>query len=166
MSNVTVNEPKGWNKFVARLLSLSQYLTGQEPSVEDKNDAIFQEVFPEIAGSGQEKRILSRHRVCIPAVVTYGIAAASEKTEVTNLNERGLFVYSSTSLAHGTMIHVEMVLPAELSVYGKRRVRYHATVVRVEPQPSGQRFGIAAAIKNCENLPLESKNNNAFAAKV
>lgn len=166
MTNATANEPKGWKKFVARLLSLSQYLTGQEPSVEDANDAIFQEVFPEIAGSTDEKRVLSRHRVCIPAVVTYGIAAAGEKTEVTNLNERGLFVYCSTSLAHGTMIQVEMVLPAELSVYGKRRVRYHATVVRVEPQPSGQRFGIAAAIKNCENLPLDTKNNNAFAAKV
>jgi hypothetical protein len=59
---------------------------------------------------------------------------------------------------------VEMVLPAELSIYGKRRVRYHASVVRVEPQPSEQRFGIAAAIKNCEELPLE--NNNALAAKV
>jgi hypothetical protein len=166
MTNGTAREPKGWKKFVARLLSLSQYLTGQEPSVEDKNDAIFQEVFPEIAGSADEKRVLSRHRVCIPAVVTYGMAAAGEKTEVTNLNERGLFVYCSTSLAHGSMIQVEMVLPAELSAYGKRRVRYHATVVRVEPQPSGERFGIAAAIKNCENLPLDAKNNNAFAAKV
>ena len=166
MTDATAHEPKGWKKFVARLLSFSQYLTGQEPSVEDNNDAIFQEVFPEIAGAGDEKRVLSRHRVCIPAVVTYGIAAAGEKTEVTNLNERGLFVYCSTSLAHGTMIQVEMVLPAELSAYGKRRVRYHASVVRVEPQPSGQRFGIAAAIKNCENLPLDAKNNNAFAAKV
>ena len=166
MTNGTAREPKGWNKFVARLLSLSQYLTGQEPSVEDKNDAIFQEVFPEIAGSADEKRVLSRHRVCIPAVVTYGMAAAGEKTEVTNLNERGLFVYCSTLLAHGSMIQLEMVLPAELSAYGKRRVRYHATVVRVEPQPSGERFGIAAAIKNCENLPLDAKNNNAFAAKV
>lgn len=166
MTNGTAREPKGWNKFVARLLSLSQYLTGQEPSVEDKNDAIFQEVFAEIAGSADEKRVLSRHRVCIPAVVTYGMAAAGEKTEVTNLNERGLFVYCSTLLAHGSMIQVEMVLPAELSAYGKRRVRYHATVVRVEPQPSGERFGIAAAIKNCENLPLDAKNNNAFAAKV
>jgi hypothetical protein len=166
MTNPTANEPKGWRKFVARLLSLSQYLTGQEPSLEDRNDAIFHEVFPEIAGSVDEKRVLSRHRVCIPAVVTYGIAAAAEKTEVTNLNERGLFVYCNTLLAHGTMIHVEMVLPAELSVYGTRRVRYHATVLRVEPQPSGQRFGIAAAIKNCENLPLDTKNTNAFAANV
>lgn len=166
MTDATANELKGWKKFVARLVSLSQYLTGQEPSVEDNNDAIFQAVFPEIASSGDEKRVLSRHRTCIPAVLTYGIAGASEKTEVTNLNERGLFVYCSTSLAHGMMIQVEMVLPEELSAYGKRRVRYHASVVRVEPQPSGQRFGIAAAIKNCENLPLETKNNNAFAAKV
>ncbi|MGE5204811.1 MAG: hypothetical protein ACM3PW_04290 [Chlamydiota bacterium] len=164
MTSETAKEPRGWKKLVRRLLWLSQYVTGQEPSAEDNNDAIFQAVFPEIASAGEEKRVLSRHRICIPAALTYGMAGSSEKTEVTNLNERGLFVYCSANLAHGTKIQVEMVLPAELNAYGKRRVRYHATVVRVEPQPSGQRFGIAAAIKNCENLPLE--NNNAMAAKV
>jgi hypothetical protein len=63
-------------------------------------------------------------------------------------------VYCSTQLSHGTSIQVEILLPQELNAYGRRRVRYKATVVRVEPQPSGQRFGIAAAIKNCEDLPL------------
>ncbi len=164
MTSPTAQEPKGWKKLARRLFSLSQYFTGQEPSVEDNNDAIFHATFPEINGPGEEKRVLSRHRICIPAVLTYGIAASSENTEVTNLNERGLFVYCSTLLAHGAMIRVEMVLPAELSIYGKRRVRYHASVVRVEPQPSGQRFGIAAAIKNCEQLPLG--NDKAMAAKV
>lgn len=164
MTNPTAREPKGWKKLARRLLSFSQYLTGQEPMVEDSNDAIFNATFPEIANTGDEKRVLSRHRICIPAVLSYGIAASSEQTEVTNLNERGLFVFCSTLLAHGTMIQVEMVLPAELSIYGRRRVRYHASVVRVEPQPSGQRFGVAAAIKKCEQLPLE--NNQAMAAKV
>lgn len=149
---------------MGRLLSLSQYLTGQEPSIEDNNDAVFHAVFPELPNTVGEKRVLGRHRLNIPALLSYGVSCSSEKTEVTNLNERGLFVYCTTRLAHGTMIQVEMVLPAELSVYGKRRVRYHASVVRVEPQPSGLRFGIAAAIKNCEELPLENKN--ALAAKV
>jgi hypothetical protein len=164
MNDATAAEPKGWKKFVQRLFSLSQYLTGQEPSVEDSNAAVFQAVFPEIVTSADEKRVLSRHRVCIPAVLSYGVAGSSEKTEVTNLNERGLFVFSSTNLTHGSMIQVELVLPAELSIYGRRKVRYHASVVRVEPQPSGQRFGLAAAIKNCEALPMD--NNKAFAAKV
>ncbi len=164
MTTVTAKAPKGWRKFLSRLLWLSQYLTGQEISVEDNNDAVFQAAFPEIAASGEEKRALGRHRICIPALLSYGVSGSSEKTEVTNLNERGLFVYCTTNLAHGTLIQVEMVLPAELNSYGKRRVRYQASVVRVEPQPSGQRFGIAAAIKNCQNLPLG--NNNAMAAKV
>ena len=155
---------KGWRKFIRRLLFLSQYLTGQEPSIEDSNDAVFNAMFPELPNAGGEKRVLSRHRINIPAFLTYSVSGSSEKTEVTNLNEHGLFIYCSNRLAHGTMIKVEMVLPAELSIYGKRRVRYQASVVRVEPQPSGLRFGIAAAIKNCEELPLE--NNHAFAAKV
>jgi hypothetical protein len=165
MTSSAPHPSRGWKKLISRLLSLSQYLTGQEPSVEDNNDAVFDAVFPALPDAPGEKRVLSRHRINIPAFLTYGMAGGSEKTEVTNLNERGLFVYCSNCLAHGTMIQVEMVLPAELSVYGKRRVRYHATVVRVEPQPSGQRFGIAGAIKNCEELPLEN-NNNALAAKV
>lgn len=160
----TVENAKGWKKLAGRILSLTQYLTGEESTTADRNDAVFREVFPEIGEPGTEKRVMNRHRICIPASVSYGVAASPEKTEVTNLNERGLFVYCSTRLPHGAIIQVEMVLPAELSVYGRRRVRYHASVVRVEPQPSGQRFGIAAAIKNCEALPLEG--SNAFAAKV
>ncbi|HEU5337459.1 MAG TPA: hypothetical protein VFU27_15940 [Terriglobales bacterium] len=164
MTSSAGNAPRGWKKFIGRLLSLSQYLTGQEPSPEDSNDAVFNAVFPELPDTAGEKRVLGRHRINIPALLSYGMAANAEKTEVTNLNERGLFVYCTASLAHGSMIQVEMVLPAELSAYGKRRVRYHASVVRVEPQPSGLRYGIAAAIKNCEELPMENKN--AMAAKV
>jgi hypothetical protein len=162
MTDAVASEAKGWRGFVRRLLSFTQYFTGQEPSVEDTNDAVFRAAFPDIADPGNEKRVLSRHRICIPALLAYGIAGNSEKTEVTNLNERGLFVFCDASLPHGSLIQVELVLPPELSIYGKRRVRYHATVVRVEPQPSGQRFGIAAAIKKCEELPMEQ----AFAAKV
>src|SRR5579872_1354777 len=120
-----------------RLLGLSQYVTGEEASLEERNEAAFRAEFPELGESGNEKRVLGRHRICVPATVSYGIAGNAEKTEVTNLNERGIFVYCSESLAHGASIRVEMVLPPELSLYGKRRVRYLATVVRVEPQPSG-----------------------------
>ena len=164
MTQPTTDKPNRWRRFAARLLSLSRYLTGQELSVEASNDAIFRAAFPDLEADGTEKRVLSRHRICIPAKLSYGVAETWEDTEVTNLNERGVFVYSSTRPPHGAMIQVELVLPAELSMYGRRRVRYHASVVRVEPQPSGSRFGVAAAIKGCDALPLE--NINAFAAKV
>ena len=150
-----VHRSTSWRRIVDRLSTLAQYITGQETSAEDNNDAVFLAVFPEIDAEGNEKRALSRYRVCIPALLTYGIAGNSEKTEVTNLNSRGLVLYCSDELSHGSSIEVELILPSELNLYGRRRVRYHAAVVRVEPQPSGQRFGIAAAIKNCEDLPLE-----------
>jgi hypothetical protein len=164
MEKPPVENTNGWKKLANLMVSLAQYLTGEESTIADKNDAVFREVFPEIGDAGSEKRVMSRHRICIPATMSYGIAGNAEKTEVTNLNERGLFVYCSTRPPHGAVIQVELVLPPELSVYGRRRVRYHASVVRVEPQPSGQRFGVAAAIKNCEALPME--NSKAFAAKV
>lgn len=151
---VNVKKPGFWRRLADRLVFLSQYLTGEEVSAEDANDAAFRAAFPDLEGG--EKRSLSRHRICIPAVLIYGMAGSSEKTEVTNLNSRGLFVFCSTALPHAASIQVEMVLPSELNLYGRRHVRYHATVVRVEPQPSGERFGIAAAIKKCDDLPLET----------
>ena len=164
MTKMADKKSKGWKRLGDRLASLSQYLTGQESDWDERNDAIFRDAFPEVGEDGHEKRVLSRHRICIPAQLAYGIAGNSETTEVTNLNERGLFVYCSESLPRGASIQVELVLPPELSIYGKRRVRYHATVVRVEPQPSGHRFGVAAAIKKCEDLPLQTEN--ALATKA
>jgi hypothetical protein len=154
-----------WRKLSDSLLNLVQYFTGEEPAREDHNDAIFREVFPDTDDDGHpEKRVLQRYRGSLSAILSYGLAGNSEQTEVTSLNERGLFVYSTSRPAIGCSIEVEVVLPAELVNYGKRRVRYHATVVRVEEQPSGQRFGIAAAIKRCEVLP--EQHTNAMAAKV
>jgi hypothetical protein len=135
------------NRFVALL----QYLIGEEPDLR-ASDAVFTAAFPPPAEQSGDKRVLARYRVNLPATLTYGIASSSEQTVVTNLNERGLFVYSSSDLAHGSVIQVEVSLPPELASWGKRRVRYHASVVRVERLSSGERFGIAAAIKRCDVL--------------
>src|SRR5438477_10126119 len=103
MTDAVASEPKAWRRFVRRLLSFTQYFTGQEASVEDTNEAVFRAAFPDVANPANEKRVLGRHRICIPAVLAYGVAGNTEKTEVTNLNERGLLVFGDTTLPPGSL---------------------------------------------------------------
>ena len=113
-----------------------------------------------------ERRVVKRHQANIPAKMGYGFSGMSEPSQVKDINERGLFFYSVLPLAHGSTVEVEMTLPPELTHGNKRRVRYIASVVRVEEKAGGELFGIAAAIKRCEVLPEDaSKKEAAKAAK-
>jgi hypothetical protein len=141
---------KGLKRVSDGFLDLLEYIAGQSSSSPDGQDNSF--VFSADVNA-RGKRVVPRLQVEVPAVLSYGVSGSKEETVVKNLNERGLFVYCSAPLGHGSMIEVELILPRKLAVYGKHRVRYHASVVRVEPQGDGERFGVAAAIKRCEVLP-------------
>jgi hypothetical protein len=138
---------RGLKRVSDGFLDLLEYIAGQESSPPAEQDSTF--IFVETNGRG--KRVVQRHQIELPAILSYGFSGNKEETVVKNLNERGLFVYCSAPLAHGSIIEVELVLPPKLAEYGKHRVRYHASVVRVEPHADG-RFGVAAAIKRCEVL--------------
>jgi hypothetical protein len=105
------------------------------------------------ATTGGERRVAKRHAANVPAKMAYGFAGMPEPSQVKDINERGLFLYSVLPMAHGSTIEVELSLPQELAQPGKRRVRYSATVLRVEEKAGGELFGIAAAIKKCQILP-------------
>jgi hypothetical protein len=114
-----------------------------------------------------ERRVVRRHQANVPATMGYGFSGMTEPSQIKDLNERGLFFYSVLPLAHGSTVEVELTLPPELTHSGKRRVRYTASVVRVEEKAGGELFGIAAAIKRCEILPEEApKKQAAQAAKA
>jgi hypothetical protein len=125
---------------------------------------------PAATGSGVERRVVKRHPANVPAKMAYGFAGLPEPSQVKDMNEQGLFLYSVLPMAHGSTIEVELTLPPELARPGKRRVRYTATVLRVEERAGGELFGIAAAIKACRVLPEpaaeeETTNKAAKAAK-
>ena len=48
MPKSPVADAKGWRKLVGRVLSWAQYLTGQESTVADKNDAVFRGSRPNV----------------------------------------------------------------------------------------------------------------------
>jgi hypothetical protein len=108
--------------------------------------------------SPAERRVTQRHSANVPAKMEYGFAGMTEPSQIKDINERGLFLYSVLPLAYGSTIEVELVLPPQLAEPGKRRVRYTATVLRVEEKAGGELFGIAAAIKRCQILSDEPKH--------
>ncbi len=132
-----------------------------------ENQAPAAEAKPGTQAAKAERRVTKRHEANLPAKMGYGFSGMSEPSQVKDINERGLFFYSILPLAHGSTVEVEMTLPPELTQGSKRRVRYTASVVRVEEKAGGELFGIAASIKRCEILPEEApKKEAAQAAKA
>ncbi len=108
------------------------------------------------AGSGaanQERRVVQRYPGPLPATMSAGLSSFPESVTMRDLNEKGLYVYSSTAFPRGATVEVVVELPSQLSAYGKRRVHYTASVVRVEENVADGKYGIAAIIKKCEVLP-------------
>jgi hypothetical protein len=64
-----------------------------------------------------------------------------------------VYVYSNSPFPRGATVEILAELPPELSLYGKRRVHYTASVVRCEENVAEGKYGIAAVIKKCEVLP-------------
>jgi hypothetical protein len=101
----------------------------------------------------EERRTIQRYAGPIPATVSAGLSSFPESVTMRDLNEKGIYLYSAAAFPRGATLEVVTELPLELSVYGKRRVHYTASVVRVEENVEAGKYGIAAVIKKCEVLP-------------
>ena len=102
----------------------------------------------------EERRAAQRFAGPVPATISAGLSSFPETVILRDLNEKGLYVLSSAAFPRGATLEVVTELPSELSMYGKRRVHYTASVLRCEENVEEGKYGIAAAIKKCEVLPL------------
>jgi hypothetical protein len=103
--------------------------------------------------TNEERRAVQRYAGPVPATVSAGLSSFPESATMRDLNEKGLYIYSTVAFPRGATLEVVTELPSELSLYGKRRVHYTASVVRVEENVGEGKYGIAAVIKKCEVLP-------------
>lgn len=103
--------------------------------------------------ASEERRVVQRYPGPLPATMSAGLSSFPEPVTMRDLNEKGLYLYSSTAFPRGATVEIVVELPTELSAYGKRRVHYTASVVRVEENVGEGKYGIAAVIKKCEVLP-------------
>jgi hypothetical protein len=103
--------------------------------------------------ASEERRVVERYRGPLPATISAGLSSFPEPVIVRDLNEKGVYLYSSSAFPRGATVEILAELPPELSLYGKRRVHYTASVVRCEENVEEGKYGIAAVIKKCEVLP-------------
>jgi c-di-GMP-binding flagellar brake protein YcgR len=99
--------------------------------------------------SGRERRSQKR----VPARIPVSIRSSSERAqaETRDISASGIFLYTSKRLAEGSAFEMVLMLPAELTQGEKRWICCQAEVLRVES--SGERFGVAAAIRNMDAMP-------------
>ena len=102
----------------------------------------------------EERRAVQRFAGPVPATISAGLSSFPETVTLRDLNEKGFYVLSLSPFPRGATMEMVTELPAELSMYGKRRVHYTASVVRCEENVEDGKYGIAAIIKKCEVLPL------------
>jgi len=103
--------------------------------------------------ANEERRVVERFTGPLPATISAGLSSFPEPVTLRDLNEKGVYLYSSTAFPRGATVEILAELPSQLSMYGKRRVHYTASVLRCEENAAEGKYGIAATIKKCEVLP-------------
>ena len=101
-----------------------------------------------------DNRSERRSQKRIPALVPVSIRSGSNRAaqgETRDISTSGIFLYTTSKLVEGSAIEMVLMLPAELTQGEKRWICCQAEVIRVEG--SGERFGVAAAIRNMDTLP-------------
>jgi hypothetical protein len=108
----------------------------------------------------QERRMMRRFDMRLPAVVRIAPAAVSPKedpegefhTETQNVSARGVFFYLDRPVATGTRCEVTLTFPPHITLTDAVRVRFTARVIRVESPLPSARIGTAAMIEEYEFL--------------
>jgi len=103
--------------------------------------------------SGQDRRLMRRFDMRLPAVVTIANSDLGEiNTETQNVSARGVFFYLDRTLPEGSRVDVTMTFPPHVTLTNSVRVRFTARVLRVESPLPASRVGIAALIEEYEFL--------------
>jgi PilZ domain len=99
----------------------------------------------------RERRSSQRLAVRLPVSIKSGGTETTGSTR--DLNRSGVFLYTDSRIRAGSELEMVLILPPELTHGEKQWVCCRASVVRVEENPEGGHFGVAASILNIEILP-------------
>ena len=115
--------------------------------------------------SAHEKRAVRRFALELPVVVT---AAAGETLQATaktrDVSSHGICFFCDATMEHDTPIEFTLTLPAEVTMTEPISVRCCGKVVRVEEDPVGANFAIAAAIHSYEFVASDERQEYLAAA--
>lgn len=94
---------------------------------------------------------MRRFDMRLPAVVRLE-STGELRTETQNVSARGVFFYLDRPISAGTKLEVTLTFPPHITLTEAVRVRFKASVIRVDnPLPSSRR-GVAALIEDYEFL--------------
>ena len=99
----------------------------------------------------RDRRSSQRLAVRLPVSIKSGGTETTGSTS--DLNRSGVFLYTDSRIRAGSELEMVLILPPELTHGEKQWVCCRASVVRVEENPEGGHFGVAASILNIEILP-------------
>jgi hypothetical protein len=99
--------------------------------------------------NSQERRTMRRFDMRLPAIIR--LEAADEfQTETQNVSARGVFFYLDRPISSGTKLEVTLTFPPHVTLTDAVRVRFKASVIRVESPLPSARIGVAALIEDYE----------------
>lgn len=105
--------------------------------------------------NSQERRAMRRFDMRLPVLVR-AESASEFRTETQNVSARGVFFYLDGAIPTGTKLEVTLTFPPHVTLTDAVRVRFKASVIRVDsPLPSARR-GVAALIEDYEFLRSNS----------
>jgi PilZ domain len=120
--------------------------------------------------NGQEKRGARRFGMKLPASVRMSGVPSEFLTETENVSARGILFYVDRHLdrevTEGARMEVTMAFPPQVTLTDPVRVKFLARVVRVWPEESATRVGVAtvgvaAAIEEYEFLRSSDDSPNS-----
>jgi hypothetical protein len=99
--------------------------------------------------NSQERRTMRRFDMRLPAIIRLGTAGEFQ-TETQNVSARGVFFYLDRPISAGTKLEVTLTFPPHVTLTEAVRVRFKASVIRVESPLPSARIGVAALIEDYE----------------
>lgn len=92
---------------------------------------------------------MRRFDMRLPAIVRME-SATEFHTETQNVSARGVFFYVDHPISSGTKLEVTLTFPPHITLTDAVRVRFKASVIRVDTPLPSARIGVAALIEDYE----------------
>lgn len=103
-----------------------------------------------VSDNYRERRAMRRFTMKLPASVRVSGIPSEFPTETVNVSARGIFFYLDRWMAEGARVEVTMAFPRQVTLTDPVQVRFMARVIRVVPDTSPTRVGVAAVIEEYE----------------
>jgi len=109
-----------------------------------------------------ERRSRQRFQLHLPLTIQVDGKTVAGFTQ--DVSARGLFFYTETQLAEGSVVELTFTMPSEITLAESMRMRCSARVLRSAPSNAGGSVGVAVQLDSYEYLPsLESETASELA---